>query len=77
MIVNTSQTHSKHKIFFPQSLTVGLRLTRVVLALDAVILESLAAICIGFAKGCCRCCELGAADRSLGILEKHDSNEVG
>ena len=52
-------------------------LSRVVLALDAVILESLVAICIGFAKGCCQCCELGAADRSLGILEKHDSNEVG
>ena len=76
MIVNTSQTHSKHKIFFSQSPVVGLGLTRVVLALDALILKSLVTICIGFAIGSRRCCELGAAGRSLSILEIPNPNAV-
>ena len=77
MIVNTSQTHSKHKIFFSQSPTIGLGLTRVVLALDAVILDVIWAICIGFTIGSSRCHETRAAGCVLGILKKHDSNDVG
>ena len=51
-----------------------------VLALDAVILESLVAICIGFAKGCCRCCDFGAEIAVLAVFaktEKPNPSDVG